>query len=204
MKNGFINTVVFTSLIGACSIANAADLKWYAGAGVGSSSIDTGVSALTGTASLDEDDTGFKLFGGYRLTKNISIEGFYSDFGEASLTGNNGDTFTYGGAVYTFTANNVKVTAEGTALGVAGVFNMPLSKDFSAHAKLGLMHWDADGTVTADAGSAALSDDGTDIYYGLGATYNFTKNIGVAVELERYDFDNEDVDLISANFVYSF
>lgn len=98
----------------------------------------------------------------------------------------------------------MSISAEGTAFGVAGVFNMPLSKDFSAHAKLGLMSWDVEATVSSSAGSANASADGTDLYYGVGATYNFNKNMGVAVEFEQYDFDGADVDLISASFVYSF
>ena len=65
----------------------------YLGAGAGRSSIDAGVTATTGTATLDEDDIGYKAFAGLQINKFLAAEVFYANLGEAELTGNNGDTF---------------------------------------------------------------------------------------------------------------
>jgi len=60
-------------------------------------------------------------------------------------------------------------------------------------------------TISADAaGSVSLSDDGTDPFYGLGLTYQITKEFGARVEFERYEFDEEDVDYTSAGLTFSF
>ena len=60
------------------------------------SSWDTGISNVSG-ATLDEDDTGFAIVWGGPFTDNIDLEIGYADFGEASLSGTNGNTFDYRG-----------------------------------------------------------------------------------------------------------
>ena len=56
-----------------------------------------GVGSVVG-ASLDEDGTGYACVIGNEIDKNLSIEGFYIDFGEASLKGDSGDTFVFDGS----------------------------------------------------------------------------------------------------------
>ena len=190
------------------NIANAEDFisnpKFYVGVGVGKSSVDTGVTATTGTARLDEDDTGYKIFGGVQVNNIVGVEAFYVDFGEVSLTGNNGDTFAHQGTTYTFTANNVKVTAAAKTFGIAPTLGYDVTEQFRPYVKAGFHRWDADASVTASSGSAALSDSGTDLMYGLGAVYMITDNVGIGAEYERFKFDSEDVDFLSANLRYKF
>ena len=81
------------------NVANADD--WYVGGAFGSTAIDTGVSAVSG-ATLDEEDTGSSFFIGTKMSENLSVEGFYTDFGEASLSGDSGDTFVLDGTTYHF------------------------------------------------------------------------------------------------------
>ena len=57
------------------SIAYADDF-FYVGAGAGKTTVDTGVTV--GTASLDEDDSGFKVFAGIPLNQYLAIEYFYN------------------------------------------------------------------------------------------------------------------------------
>ncbi len=184
----------------------AEDGKFYIGASGGKADIETGVSGTTGTANLDEDDTGWKVYGGYKWENNFGIEFNYADFGEASLSGNNGDTFVFAGDTYAFTANGVNIDLEGTTFGLGLTYSLPVIEDtFYIDAKVGAHRWDADMTVSADsAGSVSLSDDGTDPFYGLGLTYQITKEVAARVEFERYEFDEDDVDYASAGLTFSF
>ena len=42
----------------------SADINGYVGGNLGTATIDTGVSGTTATAALDEDDMGWKIYGG--------------------------------------------------------------------------------------------------------------------------------------------
>ena len=136
----------------------AANNDFYIGLSYGTTTIDTGITAVT--ASLDDEDSGFKIFLGKKINANLSVEGFYADFGEASLTGNNGDTFTLDGTTFQFIVNNASITAEATALGINGLYAIPLSDTFSFFGKAGLMFWDSEGTVSgAGVATASVNDD---------------------------------------------
>jgi OOP family OmpA-OmpF porin len=192
-----------TMFLISASYSFAGENGWYAGLSVGQASIDTGVTATTGTASLDEEDTAFKLFAGYEINKYIAVEAYYLNAGEASLKGNNGDTFVLDGTTYAFTANNASITAEAISYGLSGVFTYPLHQYFAPFAKLGFQKWDADFTVSAGGSSLSASDDGTGALFGIGFRMDFTDNISARAEFERYDFD-EDVDVITAGILYRF
>ena len=178
--------------------------KVYLGAGVGSAAIDTGVTATTGTARLDENSVAFKGLLGIQLHKHIAIEGFYANFGKASLTGNNGDTFVLDGTTYTFTANSVEVTAKATTIGLGLVGIIPVNDTVAPIIKLGFHSWETDYSVTSSAGNGALSDSGTDLFFGLGAQFNLNEKIAMRAMFERFNFDDEDVDFISAGLILTF
>jgi OOP family OmpA-OmpF porin len=178
--------------------------KFYVGLGAGLTSIDTGLSATTGTAKLDEDDIGFKGFIGFQPHKNIAIEAFYIDFGEASLTGNNGDTFVANGTTYTFIANNVKVGIAASTVGASLVGFIPLHEMVSPIVKIGFHAWESDLSATSSAGGVTLADDGQDIFFGLGGQINFNQNIALRAMVERFKFDDEYVDYFSSSFVVKF
>jgi len=61
----------------------------YLGAGVGQASAGDYCSdnARAPVISCEDDDTSFKVFGGYRFTPNIAFEAAYVDLGELHATG---------------------------------------------------------------------------------------------------------------------
>jgi OOP family OmpA-OmpF porin len=178
--------------------------KFYLGGGIGYSSIDTGVSGTTGTAVLDEDDTGFKALLGYQLHENLAVEGFYANLGEASLTGNNGDNFVFGGTAYQFTASG-SLTIKASTIGVGVVGMVPVNEMLSPIVKLGLHSWEADATVVSSTvGSATASDSGTDLFYGIGAQFNFNEKIASRAMFERFNLDDVSVDLFSVSLIFKF
>lgn len=188
----------------ATSSVYADNNDFYAGVSYGKSKVDTGVSNTTGTASLDENDNGFKFFAGINLNENFSIEGHYLDMGEAKLTGNNGDTFAFKGTTYTFTANNVVIKQEAKTYGISGVLKLPINDTVTPFAKVGFHKWDATSSIASSAGNASLDDDGTDPFYGLGLSVSVTDNINVRAEFEHFEFDSEDADYASIGVAYSF
>jgi OmpA-OmpF porin, OOP family len=194
------------ALFSSTAFAQASQNKtpFYLGFSAGQTKIDTGVSGLTGTASLDESDTGYKIFGGYKFDNVWSAEIQYADFGKASLKGNNGDRFTFDGTQYQFTANNSEVSVKAKSFGAAIVAGYDVSTVIRPYAKLGLHRWDSDASVTSNAGNASISDSGTDPFYGIGIQFSISDQLAARVEAEHYKYDSEKAQLISVGLMYRF
>lgn len=210
----FYNYMLAASLLTFSSVAFSGEATWYAGIGAGSTEMDVGIKDLTGGAALDDSDTGFKLFVGRKTevagvpgVGSVGLEGFYVNFGESTLTGDTGDSFSYNGVGYAFTANNVSVKSEGQAFGVGGILFFPVTDQASIHAKVGLARWDFEAKASAPAvGTFSSDENGVDFYFGIGASYQIGKNFAVGFDYERYTLSNnlDDVDLLSGTVQYSF
>ncbi|EAV46766.1 OmpA/MotB [Methylophilales bacterium HTCC2181] len=174
----------------------------YVGIAGGKLNTETSVTGLTGTASLneDEDDTGYKLFAGYRASNNFGVELHYADLGEASLSGNIGDTFISNGVTYGFTANGVKIVQETKSYGAAATYALPLNDSFSLLGKIGFHRWDIED-------SQGFDEDGTEPFYGIGASYQVNENVAIQAEFERFQIDSidvDDIDLLSVGLAFHF
>ncbi|MCG8636564.1 MAG: outer membrane beta-barrel protein [Desulfobacterales bacterium] len=188
------------------------DTKWFLGAGYIDSEFDTGVSSLTGTASLDDEDSGFKVFGGYQLNPYVGFELSYADFGTSTLKGNTGDTFVLNGTAYEFTRDNANVEVDTWAATLGAVFSAPLDKitgkDYlkwvTPFAKVGGFYWDAEAEATANGVDRSTdSDDGFDFYYGGGLQINLHRHFAISGEWIKYNAD-DDIDTLSANVIVRF
>lgn len=161
------------------------DIGWYAGASIGQSMFDTpAVPAGFAVSTTDDEDTGFKIYGGYQFTRNWAVEVGYVDLGEFAITGP------------TFTAK-----AEVTGLSVAAVGTMPLNGNFSLFGKAGLFV--SDIKTTSTGALALIADDGTDPLLGIGGRYNLNRNLAVQVEWEHIASD-EAINVISVGLRYKF
>lgn len=146
------------------------------------------------TTSLDDEDFGFKIHAGYRINPYFAVEGGYVDLGEIKA-----DSVVSGGNPGTI---NSTLDNDGFFLGALGGY--PISDEFFAYAKAGLIFWDGEAESRANlvSGSsrASSSDDGTDFAFGLGASYRFSEQVGVRVDWDRYQLGGDvdaDVDLFS-------
>lgn len=190
--------------------AMAADSGWYVGAALGQSKLDVSAGELksdleaagaTGVAvTVDNTDTGWKLYGGYQLNQNIGFEAAYVNLGSATAN-----------ATYSTLAGSPVQTntdADGYLLSVVG--SLPLGDKFAVFGKLGAFVWSAEASATTSLGPVSLSGDGTDLAFGLGANWKINKSIGLRAEWERFqnlsvDGSNErDVDLLSLGATYRF
>lgn len=199
-KNILVSMVSTVALLG--SLHSSADS--YMGVSAGASDIDTEITNLTGTATLDESDSGFKIFYGFNVKPQVAIELHYADFGEAALSGNNGDNFDLGGSTFVFTANNADVVVDGSSFGASAVFKFVEEGTFVPFAKLGIHRWSADVTASTSTSANTVSDDGFDINYGLGAGINITDAFAIRAEYEVYDFDGVDYTLASVGASFNF
>jgi OOP family OmpA-OmpF porin len=173
-------SVVKNALVGLVALASSglaaqshAEGNWYVGGSVSQAFVDE--------RGLDEDDTGAKIFGGYKFNDYVAIEGGYYDFGEI---GN----------------SSSELEIDGISLAVVG--SVPVSSKISLLGKVGVHDWDAD--VTGSASSAVNTDSDTDAFYGIGAEYALTDSLKIRAELERYEVEDLDVDLVSVGISFSF
>ena len=169
----------------------AQDTGFYAGLSFGQSSVDVD---CTGFSSCDDSDTAWKVFGGYQFNRNFAVEFGYTDLGEASAS-----------------APGASATAESTAFEVSAVGMLPLADRFSIFGRIGLHMSDTDARATLGSVSGSTSESNTGLTFGIGARYDFTKNLGVRAEWQRYadvggdDVGGEfDVDVISIGVIWKF
>lgn len=157
------------------SSASLKDVTWP----VGTSGIDT----------KDENDTGWRIFGGYQFNQYGAIELGYMNIGEISRT----LTFT-APVVIAGTSLTGKYEGDGFVADVVGT--IPLSEQFALLGRIGAMYSNVKNTYSTNnaALTAALVAAGTDMNpehsewngrLGIGAQFNFSKSVGARVEWEK-------------------
>ena len=155
-------------------ISALADSGFYIGAAAGGATQDIEIG---GPPELEEDDTAFKVFGGYTFDMSVvdlGIEIGYVDFGEAEVSTGAGD--------FVFDPTGIKLW------GIAGFELGPVD----LFAKAGAIAWDVETTTNA----GTTSDDGTDFGLGLGAGFDIGK-VRIRGEYELYDASDENVSMLS-------
>jgi OOP family OmpA-OmpF porin len=151
------------------------------------------------SASLDDSDTSFSLSLGYKINPNFAIEGGYIDLGELTVNATSTGGFFYAPGPVT-----VKVEADGLFFDAKGI--LPINEQFSLYGKLGLLMWDEKGTLSDVTGSISADDDGTDVFFGVGASFNISEKISLNADFSRYavDEDSTDVDVLSVGIQFGF
>ena len=181
MKSAHWLLIVAVLVLGTTtSPAQAQDKGWSVGGGSGDSD----------DSDPAETEDAFKVFGGYRLSKHLTLEGAVVQLGE----------------------NTEESSRQGTAWEVLGTW--PVGKRFELFGKGGLFIW----SVTVDEfqcrdvfGSTvcgefdSTTDDGIDLTYGVGTNIHFTRKWSARLEWERFvDVGDSDVDLSSLGVIYKF
>lgn len=196
MKPFFKSILVFASVL-LISSAMAEGTGWNIGASVGASELRDESGFCDGTLSCDTSDVGYKVSAGYSFMPNFAIEMAYVDLGEANVE------FTPDMALPPTTFSETGFVAYGV-----GIYPV---NDFSLFAKAGFSNLKVKVHLE-DIGS--ISSTNTNFAWGIGAGYNFTRNISAALEWERFqaefspidtlDLGTPDVDLFSISAKYYF
>lgn len=197
-----------------------AGTAWYAGVNVGQAKAHFNESdlnhifasqGLTASSTVDNINTGGKLWGGYRFNPHFAIEGGYVNLGK----------FTFHSTISAFNGFPVTGTATGNVTARYGVFAdavgiVPLPADFSIFGKLGAYNLKTELNTSATvlgAGTTTINNShtGGGWEYGAGVTYDFTRNFGARLEWERFSkvvapniANKTDVDLLSVGLIYMF
>lgn len=175
--------------------AAAQDKGFYIGGSFGNSKLndfcgdlDAVAASVGGTlSSCDDKDSTWKIFAGYRVSRNVAIEGTYIDFGEITADGSSfGVPF--------------RARADATGFGAAIVGIAPLSERFSLFGKFGLLV--TEGDVFSTGAGGTFSDSGSDsgLHFGVGAMFDVTPAFAIRAEWEREDENEIDLTTIGVQF----
>jgi OOP family OmpA-OmpF porin len=189
---------VFLSLLAAPAWSQ--DAGFYVGGSIGQSRAQDSCDDVT-AFSCDDKDTAWKLLAGYQFNRHFAAEFGYTELGE----------FTIGGAL---SGVNVTGTIEAAAFELVGVGSLPLMERFSAYGKLGAYYAETEATVTGTLGTFSISqtdkETNTGVTFGLGLRYDFTRNLGIRGEWQRYlevgggDIGEDDIDVFSVGLIWRF
>jgi OOP family OmpA-OmpF porin len=197
---------------GAMSVAEAAPLPgWYAGIDVGRSDFRRGGGAfdeafaaqgLTTSTSMNKHGNAYLLDLGYRFNPYFALEGGYVDLGRFNFNSN-----VLAPAPGTMAGSMKAYGARFSAVGI-----VPLPSGFSVYGKAGIY----DARAKVDGGSPSGLSVGasrwhTDGTFGVGASYDLTKNLAASLEWNRYlkvgnsvTTGRSDIDLVTAGLSYHF
>jgi OOP family OmpA-OmpF porin len=186
---GLASTVLALPAAAQMSMSSA-----YIGGGLGQSKFKDGCSGLSGLGvSCDDSDTSFKIFGGYQFNRYIAAELGYNDLGKAKVTGPGGtDEF------------------KATAWELSAVGSWPVMDQLAVFGRLGAYY--GEGKISGPDNGEKKT---TNLTFGAGAQYDFTRNFGVRIEWQRFSkikFHNDvvgvdaegDVDVLGASVLYRF
>lgn len=183
--------VLATGLFMCTAPALAADRGAYVGAGVGLATLEVD-DVLDLGVDFDEDDVGFKLFGGYRFFPWLAVEGAYFNGGKPELRESDG----------TLSAS-MEIEVQG--LIAAAVFSLPVGERFELFIKPGVAFWDAETSIRIRDQSGSfggdVDDNGSAFFLGGGAAFNFTENLATRLEYEWFEaapeWDSDDEEFVT-------
>lgn len=130
-----------------------------------------------GWSSCDKSDTGLKVYGGYKLTKEWALEVAYTDFGSVGLRS--------GPASGSYSVS---------ALSAGGAFFLPLAPKFTGIGRFGLASVDADYS----APFSGSSESSIEPYFGLAVAYTLTPKLSAT---GSFDYMNADYPNGSGNAI---
>jgi OOP family OmpA-OmpF porin len=156
------------------------DEGFYLGGGVGQFNVDIDDIEDTDEAveRLDDDDTAWKAFIGWRLNPYFALEAAYIDFGAPS------DSFEATGS-----SGDFELDVSGFAPYLIGTWPIGPVELF---AKVGYYFYDVDATIDIDDPTAPDFDSSAsdeDLLYGFGAGLTFFERLHARLEYEKIDSD---------------
>jgi hypothetical protein len=173
--------------------ATAADTGFYLGGSLGMSFVEVDGDLAIGDRiedfDIDDDDFAWKAFVGFQFLPWLGVEGGYVDFGDVQGA-------TPGGVI----------TTELDGWNIFAVGTLPVGP-IDVFAKIGMIWWNVDidfADRLTDLDDTSISNDGSDLAYGVGAAFNFDR-FSVRAELELFDVDGvDDAYMLSVGAVLRF
>lgn len=167
---------------------------------LGTADQDTSISGIGGTSG---DDMSIGIRGAFALNDDFAFELTYQDYGETDDTYIDewGDTI------------SDKTSSTALNLGIQGI--MPSGSNFSLIGRIGFALWDYEVKETDSAFPGVTfnaSDDGNDLYYGIGMQYTANNQFIIGAEYTITEMDvtlfgisvDHEVSNFSLSFGYSY
>jgi len=172
---------------------SAADRGLYLGAGLGLASFDAAAfNPDYEDLWFEEDNFGFRVFGGYRIMKYLAVELTYNDFG----------TILKREVSSTLIRQRFSVGIDSWDASVVGM--LPLGAKASLFAKVGAASWNADILITLNEVPEEESLSGTELIAGAGVDFVF-KKVGMRAEIDWLQIaDITSAFIFSLNLTYHF
>lgn len=168
-----------------------------------------GAAVLSGSSSLEDSDTSFSLFGGYRISEYFAVEAGYVDFGTAEYRSSGVvDPIGLPPAPATY-----GIDFEVAGFTAAAVGAVPVSQSFDLHGRLGVLFADAEISQRASVSSSVASDrfsaDSQDLFYGVGAAFHLGQNWSFSLDWQQFkdvgdddETGETDVNRLSLGVIY--
>lgn len=156
---GFLVGLVFLAVSSVAFAEPAKERGAYVGGGLAATMFDDG-GAFAGF-NVDDSDSGFGVFGGYKFLKYFAVEGRYNDFGTFRLEG---------------------IGADVTGLSIHAVGIVPFGNsgwEIFGQLGLGTVKFKVDTSEDESVGSA-----------GLGVRFSWASNFAVAAQLDAYAYED--------------
>lgn len=204
-------SLVALAVLGSSSALAEDPLGWYAGGNIGrtrgqfdnptSITPFVGPGFVVNSTSGDDRDKGYKLYGGYGLSRNFALEAGYFDLGRYSYTFNTTPAGSFSG----------DMRVKGLNLDLVGI--LPVGDRFSVFGRVGAAFSRTNTTFTR-TGLVPLNTSNprerdTGLKLGVGMQYAVTDHWSVRAELERYGVkdpvrNRSHIDMASVGLVYYF
>ena len=173
----------------------AQDGAFYVGGSIGQATAKDGCDGVSGVpgVSCDDEDTSWKIFGGYKFNRNFALEFGYVDLIEVTASGPGGTA-----------------SIEATAFELVGVGMLPLANNFSLYGKIGLYRAETELSVNTFLVVGSEKENNTDLTFGIGAQFDVSKQFAIRAEWQRYqdvgggDIGESDVDVIGVGALFRF
>ncbi len=186
--------------------------KWIMGISIGAAKSDNddgllnsqlAASGLNATASTENSiDIRWQLYGGYDFVDRWGIELGYLDLGkvETTFTGTTSDI-----EAFLNSAQDIHPqTAQGWLLSMIHYF--PIDYDTRLKARIGVYNWEADYTLQGGNASKSVSENGSDISFGIGlelGEWHATGTIG-HLKWDHYTIEDKQFEIFSFGFSFVF
>jgi hypothetical protein len=219
MKNKLNTAIVALFLATTSMTAMATEVGGtYVTAGMMKLSTDE-LDSVKGTSgvTVDDEDAAINFMVGYQVDKNLSVEVGIIGKSEMSVSFAGGESGTLNGKSYSV-SGVVTATGKSEASKMLGVkYASSVNDNFDVYGKAGMLFWDikgvvsAAGTLTYDgatytgSGSATYyTNDGSDPYYGIGASYKVNDTTSINADYLKMEVDDADVDGLSLAVAFDF
>lgn len=185
----YLRAVLLAASLQVPGVALSADNGFYLGAASSEVSSDYDESVGSSSAGPEDDDNGFKVIAGFRPLDAFAIEANYADLGETRVPL----------SLVCITApcpTEAAIDSQALSVSAVGLLALPLVDLF---ARVGVTRWESERQIL----SSAQKEEGTDPTYGAGAQVR-VGSFALRFEYERFDLDDDSVDLVSLGFTYTF